>query len=715
MAEREKIDPGKYFFATLMNDIENGRVRLPPFQREFVWSPPKVIALLDSMYKGFPIGSFFYWKADRNFVTLFRDIESLQIPKPAPDQELFFILDGQQRLTSLWATFKGTRIDGDDYSRICLYLDKAVEYESSDPEARRSIEVFKEEEPDNLKFVSLRDILSDKTRTYDDIRDKLPYAKKEILSIARDRFRTYAFSVVRVFDLALEDAVEVFQRINQGGKRLTRFELVAANSWSESFDLARSVKEFNGRVKERTDFGKVEPITFVQAMSLIEFGQCNTEHELRLSSKTVQQLWPRVSKAIGDTIDWMRDNYGVIQGDMIPYDGMLAVLAFYFAEHGPNVPPEHKTCIDRWFWRSTFSERYGRSANTQMANDVKALKELIDGKLEVPNYPLTISKEVLIEMKMNRASGAARNGVLCLLATAKPKHFINGTDVSLAKDHFSNLKDPNAHHIFPKNFLKKKRYVEDVHRLPNFCFLPADLNKRIKDRAPSDYFSEFSGNNRADGGNLHFELAMRSHLIPSGPDSPIWDDDYDEFLQRRAELLWAEILKAVGEGDIYNSGAAVPRDQARLAVDETEVKLRRMIHEVLQAQTGPEYWKAAVPGDVQETVKERIRKEYRSSVIRRVDDPLARLQYGDVMDYHKIIDKNWAAFEDRFGSREDLKLHFLALKDYRNALAHIRDMDPIKQKRGEAAILWFRQTLADAGNSSAVATDDEQTMGARRS
>src|SRR5206468_1893786 len=138
----------------------------------------------------------------------------------------------------------------------------------------------------------------------------------------------------------------------------------------------------------------------------IEFGQCNTEHELRLSSKTVQQLWPRVSKAIGDTIDWMRDNYGVIQGDMIPYDGMLAVLAFYFAEHGPNVPPEHKTCIDRWFWRSTFSERYGRSANTQMANDVKALKELIDGKLEVPNYPLTISKEVLIEMKMNRASGA---------------------------------------------------------------------------------------------------------------------------------------------------------------------------------------------------------------------------------------------------------------------------------------------------------------------
>jgi uncharacterized protein with ParB-like and HNH nuclease domain len=59
MPKREPIDPGKYSFPTLMNDIENGRVRLPPFQREFVWSPGKVIDLVDSLYKGYPIGSFF--------------------------------------------------------------------------------------------------------------------------------------------------------------------------------------------------------------------------------------------------------------------------------------------------------------------------------------------------------------------------------------------------------------------------------------------------------------------------------------------------------------------------------------------------------------------------------------------------------------------------------------------------------------------------------
>src|ERR1035437_5461519 len=90
MPQPEPIDPGKYNFLTVMNDIENGRVRLPPFQREFVWSPTKVLDLMDSIYKGFPVGSFFYWKADRKYVNLFRDIEGLSLPPPAQDQELFF-------------------------------------------------------------------------------------------------------------------------------------------------------------------------------------------------------------------------------------------------------------------------------------------------------------------------------------------------------------------------------------------------------------------------------------------------------------------------------------------------------------------------------------------------------------------------------------------------------------------------------------------------
>jgi hypothetical protein len=80
------------------------------------------------------------------------------------------------------------------------------------------------------------------------------------------------------------------------------------------------------------------------------------------------------------------------------------------------------------------------------------------------------------------------------------------------------------------------------------------------------------------------------------------------------------------------------------------------------------------------------------------------------MDYHKIIDKNWVWFEDLFGSREDLKSHSLALKNYRNPLSHVRDMDQIDQKRGEASVLWFRKTLAASVDSAAVLNDEQETV-----
>ena len=385
---------------------------------------------------------------------------------------------------------------------------------------------------------------------------------------------------------------------------------------------------------------------------------------------------------------------------------MLAVLACYFYEHGTNVPIEHKQWIDQWFWRSAFAERYAQGQTAQMATDAKAIQELINGKFELPSYPLTVTKDDIRKMKINRASGAARNAILCLLAHAKPKHFVIGTDISLAKDHFSDIKDPNAHHIFPKNFLKKglKRYVEEVHLLPNFCFLPADLNNKIKDRPPSEYFAEFKG---SKDDNPNFEAALRSHLIPLGLDSPIWNDDYDVFLQQRTELIWAEILKAVGEGDIYNSGAPVPRDQARLAVDEIEVKLRRVVHDILRSHFGEDYWKGAVPGDLQAKIKERITERNRSKVVTRIDDPLIRLQYADIMDLHKIIDKSWDLFKDRFDSRETLKSYFLALRNYRNPLGHARDIDVVEQKQGEAAIIWFRRALSASVDSTA-ALDGEQ-------
>src|SRR4030042_4359605 len=114
-------------FSSLMDDIGSGRLKIPQFQREFVWDIKKSASLLDSIVKGYPVGTFIFWKTKDRLRSV-KDIGNLNLPEPAPGDYVNFVLDGQQRITSLFAAFKGekiTRNDGkiEDFSEIYIDLD----------------------------------------------------------------------------------------------------------------------------------------------------------------------------------------------------------------------------------------------------------------------------------------------------------------------------------------------------------------------------------------------------------------------------------------------------------------------------------------------------------------------------------------------------------------------------------------------------------------
>ena len=93
-------------FSHLMTDIESGQIKIPRFQRDFVWSLIQSAKLLDSIVKGYPIGTFIFWRT-RERLRSVRDIGNLTLPEPASGESVLFVLDGQQRLTSLFAALKG--------------------------------------------------------------------------------------------------------------------------------------------------------------------------------------------------------------------------------------------------------------------------------------------------------------------------------------------------------------------------------------------------------------------------------------------------------------------------------------------------------------------------------------------------------------------------------------------------------------------------------
>ena len=164
---------------------------------------------------------------------------------------------------------------------------------------------------------------------------------------------------------------------------------------------------------------------------------------------------------------------------------------------------------------------------------------LIRGEGVDIDYPLAVSIKSILDTRIHQKS-ALKNAIFCLLALEEPKHFNNGTTVILDRSLCSDYNDPQKHHIFPRAFLEKAGVSKaDINALPNFAFIPAELNKFISDKKPSVYMAGFKKN------NSDYDAAMRSHLIPAGSDSGIWSDNYDVFLTKRAGLLYELVKKAV--------------------------------------------------------------------------------------------------------------------------------------------------------------------------
>ena len=104
----EKIKPDEISFDSLMSQIKDGTVKIPDFQREFVWDKRQILNLLDSIYHQYPIGSFLFWESDQRLCA-YRNIGNIEL-KDAPEGKIHYVLDGQQRITSLFASLEEAEI-----------------------------------------------------------------------------------------------------------------------------------------------------------------------------------------------------------------------------------------------------------------------------------------------------------------------------------------------------------------------------------------------------------------------------------------------------------------------------------------------------------------------------------------------------------------------------------------------------------------------------
>jgi len=684
--QKSKIDVHSYELPDLVGDMKAGKLQVPRFQRDFVWSLPKIRALLDSMYKEFPIGTFFLWRAPTGSPPLSRPLAELGIPAPRSDSEVTYILDGQQRLTSLFVVIQGKTFDGRDYRRVCLDLETATRFDQNNEEGFDEA-LFVSRTPDDHRYVSVHDLIGD---GHLHIYNGIPDEWKPSFDKAYRLFHRYPFSVVWIQEQTLSDAIEIFQRINQAGQRLSRYDLICANVWRDDFDLRKRIELLN-RKFGRTGFGRLHETVYTQTFSLILKDRCTTVAELSLETDEIVGAWDRVVRSLELAVDFVIHNLGVKRVDYLPYRGLLVVLAYYFY-HAPKsaLSAREREALWHWFWRVTLSERYGSTSPSRMAEDAQKLRAVMDGQEASFDYPSQVTAETVARTKMSSTSSAIRNAFICMLALQEPKNLKDSSPVNLVDDFFTNLKKAERHHIFPVAFLKNRGWAASaVHFVPNFCFIPADLNKEIGSRAPAEYLAEFRQQ------NPQFVAAAESHLLPVKADAAVWNNDFQTFRTERAQRI-ADELNRLADSKPDEFVAANAPAAALTDVDLLEIRLRDFIDHRLTAVLGPYYWREVMPSDVIGHVRKLIGEHLTRHPYEDRDEfatPRRRLDFCDVSHYEKIILKNWPQFAHLFVRKDELQRYLAAYRVLRNCVAHNRKPTDIEQKNGEAAMIWLGRIL----------------------
>jgi hypothetical protein len=522
-------------YQQLIAEIESGDIKIPQFQREFVWDLRGSAKLIDSILKGYPIGAFIFWRTKDRLRSI-RNIGDLNLPEPKEGEFVSYVLDGQQRITSIFATIKGAHIKRDgkhstDYSKIFINLNASHD---------EPLTVINIENSEDRSFISIIDLLKFE---FDFIKQYSPENIKKIEK-TKAAISNYQFSVIEVKDAEIDIATEIFTRINVGGKTLTLNEIMVAKTYDveKGFDLAEKYDDFMEELKG-AKYDTIPAITVLQTLSMLLQGDCKRSDILTINKDKFIDMWEPTIDSIRSVIDYFRQHFRIPVSRLLPYNALIIPFAYYFHKQKTKPMGEIQKRLDDFFWRASLGVRYSSGVETKLVKDVEKVENIINGK--PVNYEWTINTRPDF-IKENGGFSTGRSyikGILAIFASKEPLSFDDNSKVNIDNSWLKIATSRNYHHFFPTAFLIKNRPDLNkfyINHILNITLVDDYLNKvKIKAKAPSKYIKDFSNHNNG------LKEALKTHLIGDPDQIGIVDDDYDKFISKRADALSKEMEKRV--------------------------------------------------------------------------------------------------------------------------------------------------------------------------
>lgn len=583
----------------LLKDVGTGKIRLPDFQRDWKWDVDRIASLLASVSLGYPVGVVMLLEtggADVQFAT--RHVSGVDVASADKPAERL-ILDGQQRLTSLYQSLaSGRPVQTQDTRKKRLerwfYLDMAT---ALDPDGDREQAVIAVPPDRILRDNFGKDIVLDLSTTELECQHEMfplarvfdasatfqwhgAYVDQNPDRVARwnefyeqmlKNFVSYTVPVIVLRKETPREAVcTVFEKVNTGGVVLDVFELLTATFAASEFDLREDWEERRKRLEEHKVLRGMQSTDFLQAITLLatrerrlawEEGDsekppavsCKRRDILRLSREEYERWAPEVEKGFLWAARFMTDEK-IFEARDLPYRTQLVPLAAINVALGSGAEAIGKVDkIRRWYWCGVLGELYGGAIESRFAND---LQQVVDWCCGGEAEPITVYESSFDPgrlLTLRTRNSAAYKGVYALLMQGDSKDWLYEQDITIASH---NSLAVDIHHVFPKRWCIDNE-VDDLKResIVNKTAISAATNRRIGGRAPSKYLPILLKEAETRGEVLRRRIEQ--HHVDY---DALADDDFEAFFDRRRQRLLDLIGRAMGKDVTDTATPSLPDD-----------------------------------------------------------------------------------------------------------------------------------------------------------
>ena len=672
----------------IVKGLHTQSIMLPEFQRDFRWELNQTYDLFDSLIREIFIGTIIYGKP--SFGMTLREIDqrprkgkgsnaplktydysTTEITKKAQIQNLRIVLDGQQRLTSIYRAMVGL-------DAVYIILRHVLDPETINQFSLEDmVETVEGEQSASAISVKLFDAYETETLGLDDFELNERFGKtlfaRQYLKTADENQRKAAEKLYRravrklidlykqqkmvafyLLDMSLEKFCVFFERSNSRGIQLNFTDILAAKLYG-GFNLRKKIEEFESQNKL-----KLNREIIVRAIAYIcgveQGGTISIDKNFilkYLEASDFQTHWDAMCNLYVESLNYLTGQHYILSQDWMPSENMIIPLMLFRRQIKgfDQINQEQRDFLDYWYWASIFANRYSSASNEVIIIDSNALSQISHGERISARGYFTRMRSLITEpedlFSYTKKSSAIYRGILNLLGYAahglKDWNNTNKIDVTM------RLED---HHIYPRAYIasalnldvEQGEAQQMVDCVVNRTLIPKLLNIQVGKKAPQVYLSEL-----LQKVNPQLGACLSEHMMPASMITDAsWNSSFKLFLEERASAIFALIEKyAISPTTEIIARHSVLSDVSEPSLSGIRARLKDMlvdgkvqVGERVFVQKQPERYATIINGEMVEFEDQMLRINtwgqqmmgwptiniYASVILERTGQPLGSLR-----------------------------------------------------------------------------------------